>query len=393
MRFVGIIAEYHPFHNGHAAQLEMLRQMGAGRIAVAMSPQVVQRGQLALLPARVRVRAALETGADLVAALPAPYACATAQGFGAAGVAVLTALGADTLAFGAEGGTGEEFLELARLLNANAFADPLRRELARGTTFAAARARAVEELAPALAYLLQTPNNILGVEYCRAILNQNSPLQPLPLPRRGTGHDSDRPAPPYASASWLRRQFWKAGLESWTPFVPGQALEKYRSALEAGAFLDPLREEVAILSRLRAMTPEEYKAIRHTGEGLDRRLEGAVRTATNLEELYTALKTKRYPLARLRRLVLDAALGYGEDLPSLPPYIHILGARRAALPLLKGAALPAGTSLAQLETATPQAALTARAHSRAEDLFSLCRKKPEPMGLAYTQPPVLIDEK
>lgn len=391
MRFVGIIAEYHPFHNGHAAQLEMVRQMGGERIAVAMSPQVVQRGQLALLSARARTRAALEAGADLVAALPAPYACATAQRFGAAGVAILTALGADTLAFGAEGGTGEEFMELARLLNANAFGEPLRRELARGSTFAAARARAVEEIAPALAYLLQTPNNILGVEYCRAILEQNSPLQPLPLPRRGTGHDSDHPAPPYASASWLRHQFRENGLESWAPYVPARALEIYRTALEAGEFLEPARAETAILSRLRAMTSRELGKIRQTGEGLDRRLEGCIRTTATLEDLYATLKTKRYPLARLRRLVLDAALEYGEDLPPLPPYIQVLGAWKGALPLLKGASLPAGTSLAQLENASPEALKAARAHSRAQDLFALCCRKPGQMGQAYTQPPLILE--
>ena len=102
MNFAGVIAEYDPFHNGHRAQLALLRRQGAQTIAVCMSAGAVQRGGLPLYPEPVRVRAALESGADLVIALPAPYACTTAQQFAAAGVRLLTALGCDTLAFCAE---------------------------------------------------------------------------------------------------------------------------------------------------------------------------------------------------------------------------------------------------------------------------------------------------
>ena len=390
MKFVGVIAEYHPFHNGHAAQLEILREKGAEIIAVAMSPQVVQRGELALLPTEARVRAALQGGADLVVALPAPYACATAQQFAAAGVSLLTALGADTLAFGAEGGTAGEFMELAKLLQEDALSQPLRREMKKGLTFAAARAQALEEIAPHLSFLLNSPNNILGVEYCRAILEQNSPLEPLPLPRLGTDHDSPVPVPPYASASWLRKIFREKGLSSWEPFVPTYALEEYRKSWERGEFLSRDRAQVAILSRLRAMSGMELSRIRQTGEGLERRLERCIQESASLEELYTTLKTKRYPLARLRRLVLDSALDYREDLPSLPPYLHVLGSRRSALPLLKGATLPAKTSLAQLAQTGSAAREVAMAHSRAEDLAALCWEKPQRMGLAYTRPPVLL---
>lgn len=391
MRLVGVIAEYHPFHNGHAKQIKMLREQGDIRVLVAMSPQVVQRGELALLPAHIRARAALEGGADLVAAIPAPYACATAQKFAAAGVAILTALGADTLAFGAEGGKPEEFMELARLLNSEALSEPLKKELAKGTTFAQARAVALGQTAPHLSFLLDTPNNILGVEYCRAILEQNSPLKPLPLIRLGTGHDSHTPSPPYASASWLRKIYREKGLDGWKPFVPPYALELYREAEREGQFLDQTRAETAILSRLRAMSPEQLREIRHTGEGLDRRLERCIRETATLEELLAALKTKRYPLARLRRLVLDSALEYGDRLPELPPYLHILAGRREALPLLKKAALPAGTSLTELEGVNQAAFQVGKAHSRAEDLAALCAHRPGKMGQAYTRPPVLLD--
>ena len=117
MDFTGIIAEYDPFHNGHAAQLAAVRAAGAQRIAVCMSSGAVQRGGVPILPESVRVRAALDAGADLVVALPAPYACATAEQFAAAGVHLLTALGCDTLAFGAETPDAAALLDTARLLD------------------------------------------------------------------------------------------------------------------------------------------------------------------------------------------------------------------------------------------------------------------------------------
>ena len=142
MKFAGVIAEYDPFHNGHAAQLSLLRANGAQTIAVCMSSGAVQRGGLPLLQEPVRVRAALEAGADLVIALPAPYACATAQPFAAAGVRLLTALGCDTLAFGAETPAAELLADTARFLRTPALTDALTSALAGGMTSAAARAAA-----------------------------------------------------------------------------------------------------------------------------------------------------------------------------------------------------------------------------------------------------------
>lgn len=116
MEFAGIITEYDPFHNGHAAQLAAVRRAGARCIAVCMSSGAVQRGGVPILPESVRVRAALVSGADLVVALPAPYACATAEQFAAAGVSLLAALGCDTLAFGAENPDVDRLLAAAELL-------------------------------------------------------------------------------------------------------------------------------------------------------------------------------------------------------------------------------------------------------------------------------------
>lgn len=388
MRFVGIIAEYDPFHNGHAAQLAAVRALGAERIAVALSAGAVQRGGVPILPEPVRAAAALDAGADLVVALPAPYACTTAEQFAAAGVRLLAALGCDTLAFGAETPDAAALMEVARLLQNEALDAPLRQELATGKTYAAARAAAAEQLCPGAAALLQTPNNILGIEYCKAILAQNVPLTPLPLPRLGAAHGGgagEHNGTPMASASLLRT----LPPEQWARYVPAAAQQRYRAAVEAGELLDPAKFSTAILALLRGKTAEQFSAVRGVSEGLEYRLAAALRTAPDVEALYTALKTKRYPHARLRRLVLDAALGIPAGLPP-PPYLHILAGRRAALPILKNAALPASTSLAELAATSPQAEKISSLHSRAVDFSSLCREKTAPVGLAFTDKPMVL---
>lgn len=388
MKFAGIITEYDPFHNGHAAQIAAARQAGAVCIAVCMSSGAVQRGGVPVLPDAVRARAALEAGADLVVALPAPYACATAEQFAAAGVSQLTSLGCDTLVFGAETPFPEPLLQAAELLQTEPLQQRLREHLSTGMTYAAARARAADEEMPGMGALLRTPNNILGIEYCKAILAQKSPLQPWPLPRWGAAHGGEAGeynGTPMASASYLR----ELPLQEWKPFVPQQAMALYRQAGAEGKLLDPHRLETALLALLRTAPPERFARVRGVSEGLEHRLAAAVREATSLEDLYTRLKTKRYPHARLRRLVLDAALDFPADLPS-PPYLLVLGARKKALSCLKNAALPAGTSLADLVRTGTAAARVGELHSRAADFSSLCREKIQPMGLAFTAKPVLL---
>lgn len=388
MKFVGIITEYDPFHNGHAAQLQAVRRAGADYIAVCMSSGAVQRGSVPILPESVRVQAALAAGADLVVALPAPYACSTAEQFAAAGVCLLSALGCNILAFGAEIPDADRLMQTAALLQEEKLQPLLREKLAEGVTYAVARAEAAEALCSGMGEVLRTPNNILGIEYCKAILAQKAPLTPMPLPRWGAAHGGaagEHDGIPMASASYLRG----LSVAEWTPYVPPCAAALYRQAQAEGELLDANRWETAVLSLLRAMPPEKFADVRAVSEGLEHRLAAAVRQAQGLEDLYTRLKTKRYPHARLRRLVLDAALQIPARLPA-PPFLLVLGARKSALPLLKQSCLPAGTSLADLMKTGPEAEQIGRLHSRAVDFSSLCREKIHPMGLAFTAKPVLL---
>ena len=230
MKFAGIIAEYDPFHNGHAWQLAQAKALGAEHVAVAMSCGLTQRGSLPLLPEAVRVQAALQCGADLIFALPAPCACAGAEAFARAGVRILAAAGCDALVFGAEMPDAALLMEAARVLCSAAYRTELKRQLAAGArSFAAARQAAVEALCPgtALAALLDKPNNNLAVEYCKAILEQEAPMTPVPLPRVGAGHGqalAESGHAQFASASALRALWAEQGADALAPYVPEKAL-------------------------------------------------------------------------------------------------------------------------------------------------------------------------
>ena len=392
-KLAGIIAEYDPFHNGHAWQLQQAKALGARRVAVAMSCGLTQRGALPLLPESVRVQAALACGADLVFALPAPYACSGAECFARAGVQLLAAAGCDALVFGAETPDAALLMEAARVLSGAEYRTALKARLAAGArSFAAARQAAVEAVCPGtgLAALLDKPNNNLAVEYCKAILELGASLVPIPLPRQGAGHGQalTETGGQFASASALRTLWQNGGADAAASYVPAEVLPLYREAFAAGQYTDlaaAQRCQLALL-RSRCAGTAPFAQVRGISEGLEHRLEAAVRSSTTHAELLDSLTTVRYPRARMRRLAMDAALGYSADaFPALPPYLHLLGAQKDALPLLKAAALPVSHSLARLAEQNVPCRAVVDAQLRACDFGALCRKKPEPMGGALRQ--------
>ena len=392
-KLAGIIAEYDPFHNGHAWQLQQAKALGAQRVAVAMSCGLTQRGALPLLPESVRVQAALTCGADLVFALPAPYACSGAEYFARAGVQLLAAAGCDALVFGAETPDAALLMEAARVLSGAEYRNALKARLAAGArSFAAARQAAVEAVCPGtgLAALLDKPNNNLAVEYCKAILELGASLVPIPLPRQGAGHGQalTETGGQFASASALRTLWQSGGADAAAPYVPAEVLLLYREAFAAGRYTDlaaAQRCQLALL-RSRCAGTAPFAQVRGISEGLEHRLEAAVRSSTTHAELLDSLTTVRYPRARMRRLAMDAALGYSADaFPALPPYLHLLGAQKDALSLLKAAALPVSHSLARLAEQNTPCRAVVDAQLRACDFGALCRKKPEPMGGALRQ--------
>ena len=188
MRIAGIICEYNPFHNGHAHQLAVLREAGYAPVCV-MSGDYVQRGEPAVIPAAARAEAAVRCGAALVLELPPSYALRSAEGFADSGVELLDRLGcAEALCFGSESGDAEALLATARTLLSPELVPLLKQELAGGASFPAARQRALERLGAPGAALLERPNSILAVEYCKALLRRGSAMRPIVLHRAGDYH-------------------------------------------------------------------------------------------------------------------------------------------------------------------------------------------------------------
>ena len=380
MKIAGIVAEYNPFHNGHAHHIERTRAPeggGASHVAVVLSGCFVQRGEPALLPKASRVRMALAGGADLVLELPVPWSLSSAEGFAFGAVSLLDALGCvDLLSFGS--GCGD----LARLEAAvEALEDPrfpklLAYHLEGGIPFPEARQRTVAELRSAgLASLFEEANNTLGIEYLKALRRLSSPIRPFTIPRFGAGHDAPLPAGDMASASLLRSM------------VQGGRLVNAAAA-------DTSRLERAVLARLRRLSAEDFARLPGVSEGLENRLANAARKAGSLAELLELAKTRRYPLTRLQRLVWSAFLGIPASLAggpaqggwNPPPYIRVLGMNERGGEILRQAKprLPLLTKASQLEPLDERSRKVFALESRAADLYALALPKPYPCGAEYT---------
>ncbi len=371
-----VIAELNPFHNGHAYLFSRVRAEEA-HVAVVMSGNFTQRGEPALYDKWTRTRAALLGGVDLVAELPLPQAVAGAKRFARGGVAAAAALGAEKLVFGSECGELSPLYRAAEAVEDPAVGEGIRRRMEAGVTFAAAREAAVRETyGPETAGILREPNNVLAVEYLLAL--RGTGIRPETFPRVGTAHDAAAPAGEYASASLLRKRV--AAGERIDPYVPDVSVY-------AGAPVClPAALEAPLLSRLRAF--DRWDTLPECAEGIERRLYAASRRARTLEELYALAKTKRYTLARLRRLALCAYLGVTEEMSaSPPPYVRLLGCTACGRALLHGVrgGIPVNASLSRLARTGGAAARLARLEAAADDQYALLQSPRGVCGRDWTE--------
>ena len=296
MEITGIICEYNPMHLGHKKQLDIVRrQTGTGSgIVCLMSGNYVQRGSPAIIDKMHRAKAAVLCGADLVLELPVTCSLSSAEGFAAGGVRLLSGF-CHNLCFGAETADGAALYEAAEALLSTDFPCHLREFLDQGLSFPAARQSALETMG-ADGSLLQTPNNILAVEYCKAILSHGSSMKVIPIVRGGNYHDTqaDKDNPSATSI----RQLMTDG-KPWQGFIPQEAAACFRDAVlhttQAG--------QRAILARLRSMTEEDFSHLPFGSEGLWRKFMHAVRQNASVEDILTAVKSKRYTRTRLDRII------------------------------------------------------------------------------------------
>lgn len=334
MKIAGVIAEYNPFHSGHAYHLAQTRlRTGCDYVVVCMAGSYTQRGEAACLSKWDRARMALLCGADAVFELPALFAVRTADVFARAGVFLLDGVGADMLSYGSEAGESDlpERIANLRLCEPESVAHATRQNLACGMSHARAWGAAAARHLGVDEALLNAPNVILAAEYIRAIRELGSSMSTISVPRLGGYHDVKPSEGAFASATAIRAALSEGRLSDALAHVPPKACEILAAAETMHAPDDLL------LHRLRAMTTEEVLRLPDVAEGLERRLLRCAAEASDRESLLDLLKCKRYTRARLSRLLAHALLGLNTELAArhpLPEYARLIGMRNDARPLL-----------------------------------------------------------
>jgi len=337
MNIIGIVAEYNPFHNGHLHHIMESKSILSREAAIicVMSGNFVQRGDVAVFDKHARAEAAAKCGADLVLELPLPWVISSAEGFARGAVGLLGSLGVVThLSFGSECGGVEPLNALAIALMEPSVDARIKAELsAEGIPYAVARQRALEVEVGEMAKLLETPNNILAVEYLKALYTLRLGMKPMTVKRHGAGHDKIGSG--HKSAAELRG-FICAG-KSIIEHLPREAAEVFREASVRGRGpVNISNVETAILSRLRFMSAAAFNSVPDASEGLGNRLCRAAWAEPTFDAVLSAAKTKRYALSRLRRMLISASLGITEGMAEVtPPYARILAANETGRGLIR----------------------------------------------------------
>lgn len=387
MNVCGIICEYNPFHNGHKHHIQQTKDnFGATHIVGVMSGNFTQRGDVAIVDKYKRTETALKNGVDLVIELPVAFSLASAEQFAQGAVFLLNALGCvDMLSFGSECGDIKLLKETAGAVCYARESDELTNYMKNGMSYPAALQKAIEKFyTDDVIETLTTPNNTLAVEYIKALDELASSIKPVTVKRKSAGHDSEETADSeIASASQLRKLLQTGGDIS--AFAPDCDFSNI-------ALLSNL--EVAILSKLRYMSRSEIEKTPNVLMGLENRIYKAARVSANLNELLFLIKTKRYTLARIRRIVLSAYLGITKNnLKNNPAYVRILGMNSRGKEVLAAAKceLPIDTSLAQLAKKSDIAAKQAKLEERCDNQYALALNKRQICGTDYTAKPVIMD--
>ena len=377
MKTAGIICEYNPFHTGHKYHIEHIKK-DFDAVVCIMSGSFVQRGGVAIYDKWSRARSALENGADLVIELPVKYSLSSAEGFAMGGIRILDATGViDALCFGSESGDILELTACAKALLCETpeISQKIKVLMNEGLPYAKARAIAYEGILDT--NLLAQPNNILAIEYIKAILKSKSDLRPITIKRKGAGYHDEEVIDGFASATLLREKI--RGGEDVSTFTPYDLL--------ASVTYDVNRLTNAFKYKLRTEGESAFNGISDMEPGLANRFLNEI-DRDSIAEIVDAVKTKRYAHTRLRRIVAKVLLGLTEDTKT-PDYIRVLGMNNKGKELLskmrEKASFPIINKVADFkdDSILPDILAT--------DLAALCADSPVPMGRDYTTSPIIIE--
>jgi predicted nucleotidyltransferase len=343
MRVVGVIAEYNPLHNGHIYHLERARaQSGADYCVVVMSGNFVQRGESACTDKYTRAEWALRAGADVVLELPSIYAVSPAERFAIGGVRTLAGTGMVTdLAFGCEAPDLRTLYQISDIIVSEppALRAAIKRHLSMGKAYPRARFDALREygVPDAMLRAIAQPNNILAVEYLNALRAYAPKIDPLPIERVGTGYHSEEIAGAFASATAIRKAITEGRdeiLDTMPSFVGGPLLYDEQFILPQKAI------GTLMLATLRRMSVRALSDLPDVAEGFENVIYRTLRSVRTIGAFFDAVKSKRYTLARCKRIAVCALLGITkeqvrftlEDRGSV--YLRVLGFQKTARPLL-----------------------------------------------------------
>ena len=375
MKTAGIICEYNPLHPGHTGHIEKTRAaLGSDSAVVCvMSGNFVQRGDFAVFSKYARAEAAVLCGADLVVELPTPYALSSAESFASAGVNILDKLGVCSfISFGSESGDIAALKEVAEAIVTQEAKAIMKEGLGIGLPYASAQQKAADAVLGPRSEVLRSPNNLLGIEYLKALAACSSVLQPITVKRIGGAHDGDRGY----SASAIRARLLLG--EKPEMFMPQAASCVFMKEIAQGRGPISMKlYEQALISRLRAI--KDFSWLAGVSEGLDNRFLQYAAFEPTIAKILESVKTKRYAMSRIRRMLVCACLGISTA-DALAPlsYIRVLAMNRTGERLLKHArkkaALPIITKPASVKKIAGPAAAMFEKEVAATDFYILAYK-------------------
>ena len=391
MTTVGIICECNPMHGGHEYLIAKAKENRDVRVICAMSGCFVQRGEAAIAEPYLRAEALVRTGADAVVELPFPYAASSAEFFAAAGVEILSRLGADEIWFGSECGD----IELLRRAADICDGDELKSLYAQSTADKSGTAEAYFDILQRLCGE-DTPvlsNDILGIAYLRAIRKTNAKVRAVTVKREGSAYgEPSLNESGFPSATALRKAWREKGAGAILHYLPAACRDVYARAEHP---IDLANAKRLILGYFRLADPAKLEQIAELSGGLSNRLHHAASEANSLDELLALASTKKYPTARLRRGIVFALTGICQDaLRASPAYVRLLAASpegcRHLAEMRKTSDLPVVTRRSDLPD-TPEAEKQAEWERRAWALYGLCRPDATLFPSPWQRSPVILE--
>ncbi len=395
MKTAAIIAEYNPFHNGHEYHIRKTRENECTHIIAIMSGNFVQRGTPAVVNRFLRAQMAVQGGADLVVELPLPWSASAAPDFADGAVQILNSTGiVDVLSFGCESADLQLLKNTTKKLQEPEMQTAIKRFLAQGFAYPVAVTNALKTTGDmSICDFLAKPNNMLAMEYCKKIAA--SKVEMLPILRVGCEHDADDAAASFASASFIRKEIYKSynsDLEIYNLYnvTPRQSFQLLHTAINSSAAPADLNKfNLAAMARLQMLSSDNFKSLPYVGDGTQYRLHEAVQKAVSFDQACDIAKNKQLTHARIRRILLQAALGMHNQQPMKKvPYIRVLAMNQNGRELLRkmqsDATLPIIMRHADAAKLDNYGLQVYNFNQSANDFYNLCLPKSLPAGTDKT---------